>query len=263
MKTLRDLSVPDAIYVNGREAQVSDQIQLFLDTVNIPGFPAFIYGIITSVSKVKCANETSYDVEYDPADLDGAATALRPDDVVDWAVTDGLDTEIAARIAGDAALEVLIDSETTARTNADGAIAGLVDDEAGFRIAGDAALQNQIDALPTEDITFSGVVTFSNEDPTIFAGTVYSQNGLFVQGNGNILGDLEVGGNFIATSGSFAGITVNGPTVLNGTLSFVPAFSATPSSNGRVIFEATSNTQLTVKYKGLDGVVRSNILTLS
>ena len=36
-----------------------------------------------------------------------------------------------------------------------------------------------------------------------------------------------------------------------------------PTTNGEVTFELTSNTQLTVKVKGLDGVVRSAVLTLS
>jgi hypothetical protein len=44
---------------------------------------------------------------------------------------------------------------------------------------------------------------------------------------------------------------------------FVPATSATPLNNGDMCFETTSNTTLTVKFKGSDGVVRSTTLTLS
>jgi hypothetical protein len=39
--------------------------------------------------------------------------------------------------------------------------------------------------------------------------------------------------------------------------------TVTPAANGDLIFEATSNTSVTVKLKGSDGVVRSAILTLS
>jgi hypothetical protein len=39
--------------------------------------------------------------------------------------------------------------------------------------------------------------------------------------------------------------------------------SATPSGNGDMIFEHTSNTTLTVKLRGSDGVVRTATITLS
>lgn len=42
-----------------------------------------------------------------------------------------------------------------------------------------------------------------------------------------------------------------------------PLASVTPSSNGELVFEATSNTTITVKYKGSDGTVRSGTITLS
>jgi len=42
-----------------------------------------------------------------------------------------------------------------------------------------------------------------------------------------------------------------------------PNASITPSANDTVVFEKTSNTQLTVKMKGSDGTVRSIVLTLS
>lgn len=46
-------------------------------------------------------------------------------------------------------------------------------------------------------------------------------------------------------------------------LTWRPAASATPANNGDLTFEATSNTQLAVKFKGLDGVVRSAVWTLT
>lgn len=45
-------------------------------------------------------------------------------------------------------------------------------------------------------------------------------------------------------------------------LNLSPSSSLTPSSNGDLVIEATSNTSLTLKLKGSDGVVRSAILTL-
>ena len=39
--------------------------------------------------------------------------------------------------------------------------------------------------------------------------------------------------------------------------------SATPVSNMDMVFQLTSNTQLTIKVKGSDGVVRSANITLS
>lgn len=42
-----------------------------------------------------------------------------------------------------------------------------------------------------------------------------------------------------------------------------PGPSVVPVLNGQVAFEVTSNTSLTLKVKGSDGVVRSTTLTLS
>lgn len=42
-----------------------------------------------------------------------------------------------------------------------------------------------------------------------------------------------------------------------------PPYPNTPSSNGEVVFQLTSNTQLTIKVKGSDGIVRSANITLS
>lgn len=52
-------------------------------------------------------------------------------------------------------------------------------------------------------------------------------------------------------------------TVLRGKVQWNPPASATPDDIGQMTFEATSNTEITVKLKGSDGTVRSAILTLS
>lgn len=105
MKTLRDYRVAGALYINdtGLEAQVSDQVTLFLDQEANPAFPVSITGTIQHpIVKVDCGSETSYVIEYDEADLDGAAALLRPGDIVDATVVSGvtvvaqeLDTEVA------------------------------------------------------------------------------------------------------------------------------------------------------------------------
>jgi hypothetical protein len=43
----------------------------------------------------------------------------------------------------------------------------------------------------------------------------------------------------------------------------IPAASVTLATNGDLAFEATSNTSLTIRYRGTDGTTRSASLTLS
>lgn len=50
---------------------------------------------------------------------------------------------------------------------------------------------------------------------------------------------------------------------VNGSLGITPGASVTPVDNGDVVFQLTSNTSLTIKAKGSDGVVRSVSLTLA
>ena len=48
-----------------------------------------------------------------------------------------------------------------------------------------------------------------------------------------------------------------------GGLALHPGASVTPTSNGDLVIQATSNTSLTFKYKGSDGTVRSGSITLA
>ena len=48
-----------------------------------------------------------------------------------------------------------------------------------------------------------------------------------------------------------------------GDVTTVPSASVTPSNNGDLMVEATSNTQITFKLKGTDGTVRSGSITLA
>lgn len=52
-------------------------------------------------------------------------------------------------------------------------------------------------------------------------------------------------------------------TTLAGSIVLSPSSAINPGTNGQLVVEATSNTQLTFKLKGSDGTVRSGSLTLS
>lgn len=50
---------------------------------------------------------------------------------------------------------------------------------------------------------------------------------------------------------------------VNGAIGFTPGASVTPVDNGDVVFQLTSNTQLTIKAKGSDGTIRTANITLA
>ena len=54
-----------------------------------------------------------------------------------------------------------------------------------------------------------------------------------------------------------------GDVVSKGNFIHSPSNSKNPTSNGELLFEATNDTTITVKYKGSDGVVRSGTISLS
>jgi xylose isomerase len=63
----------------------------------------------------------------------------------------GLALEVAARIAGDNALQAQIDAEVAARIAGDAGLQAQVDAEEAARIAADDALQDQIDSFTLID----------------------------------------------------------------------------------------------------------------
>ena len=86
MKTLQNYVVDGAIVRNdtGYPVIVGNLVKLFLDTEAIPGLPEFVYGVIQHpIVKVNCDSATSYNIEYDEAELDGAIEYLRSSDVID------------------------------------------------------------------------------------------------------------------------------------------------------------------------------------
>lgn len=57
--------------------------------------------------------------------------------------------------------------------------------------------------------------------------------------------------------------TTPAPSLFTGPIIQMPPALVTPANNGEMMVQATSNTQLTIKFKGSDGVVRSTSLTLT
>jgi hypothetical protein len=116
--TLSAYVVTDRLYQydTGPEAHVGDQVKLYLDQDSVPAFPEYIVGIIQHpITRVLCGTATSYEIDYDSADLDGAADALVPDNVVSAEIVSAVDIlqgqledEVDAREAADAALLVQI-----------------------------------------------------------------------------------------------------------------------------------------------------------
>jgi hypothetical protein len=120
MELLENLVVEPALYQydTGPEAQVGDQVKLFLDQEANPGYPEYIFGTIQHpIAKVNCESATSYNIEYDEDDLLVPGSLLVIGDVLSGTavigqiqvVADELDDEIADRIAGDAAIDERID----------------------------------------------------------------------------------------------------------------------------------------------------------
>jgi hypothetical protein len=133
MELLENLIVEPALYQydTGPEAQVGDQVKLFLDQDVNPGWPEFIFGTIQHpITKVNCESATSYNIEYDEADLlvvsllttgailSGTAVVSQIQVVaneLDQEIADRIadvNAEEAARIAADA-LRVLITNGTS------------------------------------------------------------------------------------------------------------------------------------------------------
>ena len=98
-----------------------------------------------------------------------------------------------------------------------------------------------------------------------YDGTSYVQGGNFgftaTDGDGNATWEIKTRvADTLATR-----VKVDNTGTLQATGDFVhsPSTSKNPTSNGELVFEATNDTTITVKYRGSDGVVRSGTITLS
>lgn len=138
---------------------------------------------------------------------------------------------------------------------------------------------NQTRSLGSALLRFNQVYghTFSASTYFIFsngAGLMSSGDGIIRLTNGAETGftKLQFGGtgashpSWERNGANFEAKTANGASFVDVTVAQArqrPAASVTPAANGELVFEATSNTQVTVKLKGSDGTVRSAVLTLS
>ena len=98
-----------------------------------------------------------------------------------------------------------------------------------------------------------------------YDGSAYVQGGNFgftaADGSGNATWQVKTRvGNTLATR-----IDIDNNGTVNVTNDFIhsPSSSKNPTANGELLFEATNDTTITVKYKGSDGVVRSGTISLS
>ena len=98
-----------------------------------------------------------------------------------------------------------------------------------------------------------------------YTGSAYTQGGNFgfsaADGDGNATWEVKT-----RADGTLATrVNIDGTGTVNVSGDFVhsPSTSKNPTSNGELMFEATNDTTITVKYKGSDGVVRSGTISLS
>jgi hypothetical protein len=131
-------------------------------------------------------------------------------------------------------------------------------DNGGMGLFNIGSSEGSVATLDTTALSSNQTFTFPNisgtfallENPQTFTGTQTFSNATYSA--------LFNGGN--------VGIGTTSPSYLchvNGTLGFAPGNSVTPVNNGDIVMEATSNTSVTIKLKGSDGVVRSAVLSLA
>jgi hypothetical protein len=150
---------------------------------------------------------------------------------------------------------------------------------------GDAVFADKTITIKGSGTTTAKAITVSNNasaerfsiqdngiiNHTLSAATYYAVN----QRNTNIVGWLGNGStyfmNFDTLNGRVSFGDIQAPTervevsgnIRASNLIISPAASVTPPNNGDLTFQATSNTSVTLKLKGTDGVVRSASLTLA
>ena len=96
-------------------------------------------------------------------------------------------------------------------------------------------------------------------------GTEYVEGGNmgFISSDADANGKFDLKTRVSDTLDTRLSVNSDGDTKIHQDLILSPSSSVTPASNGDLMIEATSNTALTFKYKGSDGVVRSATVTLS
>lgn len=251
----------------GVPAAVGDQVTMYLDVDANEDFPESINGIIQHpIVSTQCGTAVSYSVEYDEADLEGAVTALRPQDVIDTVlVTQGdilvveLAAETAARIAADSALTTAVNlkaplaSPTFTGTVTIPAIVAPIVGITGTKLQFQAAMTDDDFGTLGGTQTYTGQKTFSN-------GIVTSD--VLTTATVDVGTDLNVNGasNFVNFSSSGTGEVAGTLTLFGPIVSFSQALSGAGAVNTTALTTKLTSTgvaQALTLADGVDGQIKT------
>jgi hypothetical protein len=170
-------------------------------------------------------------------------------------------TGTAANVTGTVAVANGGTGATTAGAalTALGAAASSITISAGTGLSGGGDLTaNRSIALANTAVTAAAYGSASQ----VGTFTVDAQGRLTAASNTNIaIANTAVSGLGTMSTQNASAIAITGGSI--GAVTYQPAASATPASNGDMVFEVTDNSTLTIKVKGSDGTVRVVALTLT
>ena len=140
-----------------------------------------------------------------------------------------------------------------------GAAASAITISAGTGLSGGGDLtSNRSIALANTAVTAASYGSASQ----VGTFTVDAQGRLTAAANTNIaIANTAVSGLGTMSTQNASAVAITGGSI--GAVTYQPGASATPASNGDMVFEITDNSTLTIKVKGSDGTVRVVALTLT
>jgi len=140
-----------------------------------------------------------------------------------------------------------------------GAAASAITISAGTGLSGGGDLTaNRSIALANTTVTAASYGSASQ----VGTFTVDAQGRLTAASNTNIaIANTAVSGLGTMSTQNASAVAITGGSI--GAVTYQPSASATPASNGDMVFEITDNSTLTIKVKGSDGTVRVVALTLT
>jgi hypothetical protein len=150
--------------------------------------------------------------------------------------------------------EITVDSDKKIVVVHDGSAVG------GYEVVGAGTTQR----ITNKDVnaTSLNVVGVSTVSGSILVGTSVStgtaSQSLQVTGGAYVSGNLGIG-----TTTPTSKLQVIGTALITGITTVGLGTTSTPPSNSQMSFELTSNTNLRIKVRGTDGVLRSSNITLT